>query len=93
MSASPIQIAICDDEPQARTQIDSMTREILSAEGVSLLTQKEILLPERQFIFCHRTFLVNLSIVQSIRYCELTLNPGRRPPSANTARPRSRKNS
>ena len=70
-----------------------MAREILSAEGVSLLTQKEILLPEGQFIFCHRTFLVNLSFVQSIRYCELTLNPGRRPPSANTVRPRSRKNS
>ena len=34
------------------------------------------LLPERQFAFCHRTILVNLACIQSIRYCELELKTG-----------------
>ena len=33
-------------------------------------------LPERQFVFCHRTIIVNLAFVQSIRYCELELKSG-----------------
>lgn len=40
------------------------------------LTQKEILLPKEKFAFCHRTLLVNLAFVQSVRYCELTLKNG-----------------
>lgn len=34
------------------------------------------LLPKERFAFCHRTLLVNLAYVQSIRYCELTLKNG-----------------
>ena len=35
------------------------------------------MLPERQFVLCHRTVLVNLAFVQSIRYCELELKSGK----------------
>lgn len=35
------------------------------------------ILPERQFVLCHRTVLVNLAFVQSIRYCELELKTGK----------------
>lgn len=35
------------------------------------------MLPERQFVLCHRTVLVNLAFVQSIRYCELELKTGK----------------
>ena len=35
------------------------------------------MLPERQFVLCHRTVLVNLAYVQSIRYCELELKTGK----------------
>jgi len=35
------------------------------------------MLPERQFILCHRTVLVNLAYVRTIRYCELELKTGR----------------
>jgi len=35
------------------------------------------MLPERQFVLCHRTVLVNLAYVRSIRYCELELKSGR----------------
>ena len=34
------------------------------------------MLPKDKFVFCHRTLLVNLAFVQSIRYCELTLKTG-----------------
>ncbi len=33
-------------------------------------------LAEQQFVFCHRTILVNLSFVRSIRRCELELESG-----------------
>ena len=35
------------------------------------------MLPDRQFVLCHRTVLVNLAYVQSIRYCELELRSGK----------------
>lgn len=35
------------------------------------------MLPERRFVLCHRTVLVNLAYVQSIRYCELKLKTGK----------------
>lgn len=35
------------------------------------------MLPQRQFVLCHRTVLVNLAYVQSIRYCELELKSGK----------------
>lgn len=34
------------------------------------------ILPKDKFVFCHRTLLVNLGFIQSIRYCELTLKNG-----------------
>lgn len=33
-------------------------------------------LPKERFTFCHRTLLVNLAFIHSIRYCELTLKNG-----------------
>ena len=38
------------------------------------------MLPSGQYVFCHRTILVNLSFVTSIRYCELELKNGARLP-------------
>lgn len=35
------------------------------------------MLPERQFVLCHRTVLVNLACVRSIRYCELETKTGK----------------
>lgn len=40
------------------------------------ISELAAMLPERQFVFCHRTILVNLDFVQSIRYCELELKSG-----------------
>lgn len=40
------------------------------------ISELERLLPKQSFTFCHRTVLVNLAFVQSIRYCELTLKNG-----------------
>lgn len=40
------------------------------------ISELERLLPKEKFAFCHRTLLVNLAFVQSIRYCELTLKNG-----------------
>ncbi|MGN1002766.1 MAG: LytR/AlgR family response regulator transcription factor [Oscillospiraceae bacterium] len=40
------------------------------------ISDLEAMLPERQFVRCHRTILVNLAFVQSIRYCELELKTG-----------------
>lgn len=40
------------------------------------ISELERLLPKEKFVFCHRTLLVNLAFVQSIRYCELTLKGG-----------------
>lgn len=40
------------------------------------ISELERLLPKDRFMFCHRTLLVNLAFVQSIRYCELTLKNG-----------------
>lgn len=34
------------------------------------------MLPEEMFALCHRTLLVNLAFIRSIRYCELTLKNG-----------------
>ena len=40
------------------------------------ISELAAMLPERQFAFCHRTILVNLAFIQSIRYCELELKSG-----------------
>ena len=40
------------------------------------ISELSAMLPERQFVFCHRTILVNLAFIQSIRYCELELRSG-----------------
>ena len=40
------------------------------------ISELAAMLPERQFVFCHRTILVNLAFIQSIRYCELELRSG-----------------
>lgn len=40
------------------------------------ISELERLLPKEKFVFCHRTLLVNLAFVQSVRYCELTLKNG-----------------
>ncbi|MGN1004628.1 MAG: LytR/AlgR family response regulator transcription factor [Oscillospiraceae bacterium] len=44
------------------------------------ISELAAMLPERQFVFCHRTILVNLAFIQSIRYCELELKSGARLP-------------
>lgn len=38
------------------------------------------MLPSGQYVFCHRTILVNLDFVTSIRYCEIELKGGIRLP-------------
>ena len=40
------------------------------------ISELEELLPGRQFVMCHRAFLVNLDHVQYLRYCELELKNG-----------------
>lgn len=40
------------------------------------ISELERMLPKGRFAFCHRTLLVNLACIQSIRYCELTLKNG-----------------
>ncbi len=40
------------------------------------ISELERRLPKEKFAFCHRTLLVNLAFIQSIRYCELTLKNG-----------------
>lgn len=47
------------------------------AESSVKISDLAAMLPERQFILCHRTVLVNLAYVQSIRYCELELKSGK----------------
>lgn len=42
----------------------------------SKISELERLLPKERFAFCHRTLLVNLAFIQTIRYCELTLKNG-----------------
>ncbi len=40
------------------------------------ISELAAILPQREFVLCHRTILVNLSHVQSIRHCELELTTG-----------------
>lgn len=40
------------------------------------ISEWDRLLPKESFTFCHRTLLVNLAFIQSLRYCELTLKSG-----------------
>lgn len=40
------------------------------------ISELDQLLPKERFTFCHRTLLINLSFIQSLRYCELTLKNG-----------------
>lgn len=40
------------------------------------ISELDQLLPKERFTFCHRTLLINLSFIQSIRYCELILKNG-----------------
>lgn len=42
----------------------------------SKISELERLLPQEKFVYCHRTLLVNLAFIQTIRYCELTLKNG-----------------
>lgn len=44
------------------------------------ISELERLLPKERFVLSHRTLLVNLAFVQSLRYCELTLKNGQRLP-------------
>ena len=44
------------------------------------ISELAAMLPDGQFTFCHRTILVNLDFVTSIRYCELELKDGTRLP-------------
>lgn len=41
------------------------------------ISELSSMLAEQQFVFCHRTILVNLSFVRSIRRCELELESGK----------------
>lgn len=52
---------------------------LISGECMSGIKISEIehILPSESFVFCHRTLLVNLAFIQSIRYCELTLKNGK----------------
>ncbi|MDD6050176.1 MAG: LytTR family DNA-binding domain-containing protein [Clostridiales bacterium] len=40
------------------------------------ISELAAMLPSAQYVFCHRTILVNLDFVISIRYCELELKNG-----------------
>lgn len=40
------------------------------------ISELDRFLPKERFVLCHRSLLVNLGFVQSIRYCELTLKNG-----------------
>lgn len=42
----------------------------------SKISELERRLPKERFVFCHRTLLVNLTFIQAIRYCEMTLKNG-----------------
>lgn len=44
------------------------------------ISELAAMLPGSQYTFCHRTILVNLDFVTSIRYCELELKDGTRLP-------------
>ena len=44
------------------------------------ISELAAMLPSGQYVFCHRTILVNLDFVTSIRYCELELKNGARLP-------------
>lgn len=44
------------------------------------ISELAAMLPAGQYVFCHRTILVNLDFVTSIRYCELELTSGARLP-------------
>lgn len=55
------------------------TRLVLTGEECKSsvkISELERLLPKERFAFCHRTLLVNLTFIQAIRYCELTLKNG-----------------
>ena len=61
-------------EPWGRgTRLILPSEECKSNVKISELDQ---MLPKDKFVFCHRTLLVHLAFVQSIRYCELTLKTG-----------------
>ncbi|MGN1349994.1 MAG: LytR/AlgR family response regulator transcription factor [Anaerovoracaceae bacterium] len=45
-------------------------------ESTMKISELATLLSGRQFVFCHRTILVNLEYIQSIRHCELELKSG-----------------
>ena len=40
------------------------------------ISELEAMLPDAQFVLCHRSLLVNLAYVQYLRYCELELKTG-----------------
>ncbi len=45
-------------------------------EAAMKISDLEEMLPGRQFVLCHRAYLVNLEYVQYMRYCELELKTG-----------------
>ena len=51
-----------------------------SFESRMKISELAAMLPSGQYVFCHRTILVNLDSVTSIRYCELELKNGARLP-------------
>lgn len=60
-------------------------------ETSAKISELAAMLPERQFVFCHRTILVNLAFVQSVRYCELELKNGDTLPVSKYRLPEMRK--
>ena len=40
------------------------------------ISELEAMLPDQQFVLCHRSLIVNLDYVQYVRYCELELKTG-----------------
>lgn len=60
-------------------------------ETSAKISELAAMLPERQFVFSHRTILVNLAFVQSVRYCELELKNGDTLPVSKYRLPEMRK--
>lgn len=44
------------------------------------ISELAAMLPERQFVLCHRTILVNLAYIRSLRHCQLELISGTKLP-------------
>lgn len=87
-----LHIAVCDDEREDLRQITDMIRSIMAVEAMRRVTRlvlenrtEEValkfsdlsaLLLERQFILCHRSYLVNLKYIAYVRSREVELTNG-----------------